>query len=112
MSYFYSQLCLSKQHSPLIIALSILGFLSSFIMVYPSLLVELFPVSIRYTGIAISYNLAFAFFGGLTPFIVTYLIETYNNNLAPSFYLILSAVLCLIAVLTIKKLYSESEIQS
>jgi hypothetical protein len=93
-------------------ALGIFAILSSSIMVYPSLLVELFPVSIRYTGIAISYNLAFAFFGGLTPLIATYLIEKLNNNLAPGFYLILSAILCFIAVLTIKKLYVEKEVSS
>ncbi|KGP62610.1 MFS transporter [Legionella norrlandica] len=108
---YYLFVTLSMQTTPsLIIALFIFGLLSSFIMVYPSLLVELFPVPIRYTGIAISYNLAFAFFGGLTPFIATYLIQSFNNNLAPCFYLILSALLCFIAVLTIKKLYTESEI--
>lgn len=102
---------LSRQTTlSLITALSIFAILSSSIMVYPSLLVELFPVSIRYTGIAISYNLAFAFFGGLTPFIVTYLIESLNNNLAPGFYLTLSAILCFIAALTIKKLYAETEV--
>ncbi|WP_131795104.1 MFS transporter [Fluoribacter gormanii] len=99
---------LSKQTTLLlIVSLSIFAILSSSIMVYPSVLVELFPVSIRYTGIAISYNLAFAFFGGLTPFITTYLIQSLNNNLAPSFYLTLSAILCFIALLTIKKLYVE-----
>lgn len=100
---------LSKQTTLLLmVSLSIFAILSSSIMVYPSVLVELFPVSIRYTGIAISYNLAFAFFGGLTPFITTYLIQSLNNNLAPSFYLTLSAILCFIALLTIKKLYVES----
>ncbi|WP_454781985.1 MFS transporter [Legionella sp. WA2022007384] len=92
----------------LIVSLFIFAILSSSIMVYPSILVELFPVSIRYTGIAISYNLAFAFFGGLTPFITTYLIQSLNNNLAPSFYLTLSAILCFVAVVSIKKLYAES----
>ncbi|HHT0592152.1 TPA: MFS transporter [Legionella anisa] len=104
---------LSRQTTvSLIVALFIFAILSSAIMVYPSILVELFPVSIRYTGIAISYNLAFAFFGGLTPFIATYLIEALNNNLAPSFYLTLSAILCFIAVLTVKKLYVETEASS
>ena len=76
-------------------------------MVYPSLLAELFPTSIRYTGIAISYNIAFAFFGGLTPLIVTYLVESSANVLAPSLYLICSAILCTVAAITIKQLYAE-----
>lgn len=97
---------LSMQTTPaLVVALIMLGILSSSIMLYPSLLVELFPTPIRYTGIAISYNLAFAFFGGLTPLIVTYLIESSGNILAPCFYLMFSAVLCTIAALSIKKLY-------
>jgi MFS family permease len=91
----------------LVSALSILAILSSSIMVYPSLLVELFPTSIRYTGIAIAYNIAFAFFGGLTPLIVTYLVESSSNVLAPSFYLICSAIVCTVAAITIKQLYVE-----
>ncbi|WP_058533567.1 MFS transporter [Legionella saoudiensis] len=91
----------------LVIALSLLAILSSSIMVYPSVLAELFPTSIRYTGIAISYNIAFAFFGGLTPLIATYLVESFANVLAPSFYLICSAVLCSFAAMTIKQLHSE-----
>lgn len=93
----------------LVSALSILAILSSSIMVYPSLLVELFPTSIRYTGIAIAYNIAFAFFGGLTPLIVTYLVESSSNVLAPSFYLICSAIVCTVAAITIKQLYVEGE---
>ncbi len=91
----------------LVIALSLLAILSSSIMVYPSVLAELFPTSIRYTGIAISYNIAFAFFGGLTPLIATYLVESFANILAPSFYLICSAVLCSFAAMTIKQLHTE-----
>jgi MFS family permease len=109
LSYFLFVTLTMKTTGALAFALGVLAILSSVIMVYPSILVELFPVSIRYTGIAISYNLAFAFFGGLTPFIATYLIKSLNNNMAPSFYLMLSALLCLIAVLTIKKLYTEKE---
>src|SRR5690606_14443719 len=86
LSYFLFATLSMQTTASLVVALFIFAILSSFIMVYPSLLVELFPVSIRYTGIAISYNLAFAFFGGLTPFIATYLIESLKTNLAPSYY--------------------------
>lgn len=37
--------------------------------VIPRLLSELFPTKIRYSGIAVSYNLGFAIFGGMTPFV-------------------------------------------
>ncbi|KTD49043.1 major facilitator family transporter [Legionella rubrilucens] len=87
----------------LLTALFILALLSSCIMVYPSFLVELFPTSVRYTGIAIAYNLAFACFGGVTPLIATYLIQRSGNVIAPSYYLMLSAALCTLAFLTIRK---------
>lgn len=109
LSYFLYAALSWQTTTSLISALSILAILSSAIMIYPSLLVELFPTSVRYTGIAISYNLAFAFFGGLTPLIVTYLIEYSQNILAPSFYLIFSALFCIVAALTIKKLYVEAD---
>lgn len=75
-------------------------------MVYPSFLVELFPTSVRYTGIAIAYNLAFACFGGVTPLIATYLVKSMGHVIAPSYYLILSAALCTLALLTIRKRYA------
>jgi MFS family permease len=109
LSYFLYAVLSTQTTIALISALGVLAVLSGAIMTYPSLLVELFPTSIRYTGIAISYNIAFAFFGGLTPLIVTYLIESSQNVLAPSYYLILTAILSALTVLTIKKLYVESD---
>lgn len=103
--YAYHILAL-QTFAALISALFLLGFLASIIMVYPSILVELFPTAVRYTGVAISYNLAFAFFGGLTPLIATYLIETTGNVLAPSYYLMTSALLCIVAILTVSKTYT------
>jgi MHS family proline/betaine transporter-like MFS transporter len=35
----------------------------------PTLLVELFPTRVRFTGVAISYNLSVAIFGGTVPVI-------------------------------------------
>lgn len=102
VAYAYHILAL-QNFSALLSALFLLGFLSSIIMVYPSILVELFPTPVRYTGVAISYNLAFAFFGGLTPLIATYLIDITGNLLAPSFYLMLSALLCIVAVVSMSK---------
>ncbi len=45
---------------------------------------ELFPARLRFSGIAISYNLAVAVFGGLTPLMATVLIETTGAALAPA----------------------------
>ena len=38
----------------------------------PSLLAQLFPTQFRYSGIAVSYNIGFALFAGLTPLIASF----------------------------------------
>lgn len=58
---------------------------------YGALLPELFPTSVRYTGVAICYNISFAFFGGTTPLIATYLIKITNYPLIPAYYLMFAA---------------------
>lgn len=71
--------------------------------VIPSLLAELFPTSIRYSGVAISYNFGFAVFGGLTPLISMALIYKTGWAMAPIFYLIVTALLALFSLLFIRQ---------
>ncbi|WP_419537268.1 MFS transporter [Endozoicomonas sp.] len=56
----------------------------------PLLLSKVFPTSIRYSGVAFSYNACFAIFGGLTPLIAMALINTTGTLSAPGYYLALS----------------------
>ncbi len=65
-------------------------------------LIELFPTPVRYTGVSISYNIAFAVFGGLTPIIATFLLQKMKDPFSPAYYLILIALCCSIATLSIK----------
>lgn len=65
----------------------------------PSFLAEMFPTRVRYSGFAISFNLANAIFGGTAPFVATLLISTTGSNLAPAWYLVLAALVSLAAVL-------------
>ena len=71
----------------------LLGFSAGIV---PRLLSELFPTRIRYSGIAISYNLGFAFFGGLTPFISLSLIYYTGKVTMPALYLIVVSLLAII----------------
>jgi MFS transporter, MHS family, proline/betaine transporter len=73
--------------------LSLLKTIYSGIM--PSLLAEIFPTRTRSTGMALSYNISVPIFGGFAPFISTWLIEVTGSNLAPSFYLIFTALVSL-----------------
>jgi MHS family proline/betaine transporter-like MFS transporter len=48
--------------------------------------------------LSISYSFGVAIFGGFAPFINAWLIEITGSKLAPSFYLMLAAVISLVAL--------------
>jgi len=64
----------------------------------PGLLAGLFPVAVRSTGMAISYNLSVTVFGGFAPLTVTWLIAITGNKLMPAFYIIAAAMLSIVVV--------------
>lgn len=57
-----------------------------------ALYLELFPTEVRYTGIAVSYNLSFALFAGTAPMLATLCLRLSPNPIAPAF-LVMSAAL-------------------
>lgn len=69
----------------------------------PSFLAEQFPTAVRYSGFAVSFNLANALFGGTAPMICTWLIAQSGSDLAPGWYLMAAAVVSLIAILFAKE---------
>ncbi|MDF1655566.1 MAG: MFS transporter [Coxiellaceae bacterium] len=80
-------------------ALILSGFFNGCVWgMLPSLLVKLFPVEVRYSGSALSYNIGFGFMGGLTPLIATGLIHQTNSLLSPAYYFAFSALLAIIAL--------------
>jgi MFS transporter, MHS family, proline/betaine transporter len=66
----------------------------------PTALAELFPTRIRYTALSIPYQTVIAICGGFAPFICTLLIQWTGQATSPSWYLVLSAVVTFVAVLT------------
>lgn len=64
----------------------------------PSMMADLFPISTRASGMAISYNVAVTVFGGFAPFICTLLISATGSSLAPSYYLMITALLSVLAL--------------
>jgi len=64
---------------------------------YSSLLTILFPTNIRYSGVALSYNLAYAIVGGLSPIICTMAIEHFDTIYAPAYYVMSVAVIAVAA---------------
>lgn len=75
---------------------------------FPCALIELFPTRVRFTGMAVSYNIGFAFFGGLAPLVATYIIKVTDNLLAPSFYLMFSVILCGFAAWCLRDNFNSS----
>lgn len=71
---------------------------------FPCLISELFTVDVRFSGVALSYNMAFALFGGLTPLLVSLIIQKTQLLLAPAIVIMLSACLSFIALCFIKPL--------
>jgi MHS family proline/betaine transporter-like MFS transporter len=64
----------------------------------PALMAELFPTSMRGSGLSISYGFAVAIFGGFAPFIHEWLISTTGTPLAMSYYLMFAAVIGLLSL--------------
>jgi MFS transporter, MHS family, proline/betaine transporter len=57
---------------------------------------DLFPTSLRYSGVAVSFNIGITLIGGFTPVMSTYLVDTTSIPYAPAFYIVALAVFYLI----------------
>lgn len=67
-----------------------------------TLLSELFPTSVRYTGSSLAFNLAGIFGASLAPYIATWLARTYGLQYV-GYYLATAAVLTLIGLLSMRE---------
>ncbi len=71
--------------------------------VLPSLLSEQFPVETRAVGTAFAYGISVTVFGGFAPFFATWLIARTGDDLSPSYYLMATALMSIIALLVIRR---------
>src|ERR1700722_2425285 len=76
--------------------------------VLPSLLSEQFPGEVRAVGVAFSFSFSLPIFGGFALFVATGLIAQPGDPLSPSYYLIATAFLSIIALMVVRRhpLYS------
>ncbi len=56
---------------------------------------DLFPTRIRFSGVAVSFNLAFSIFSGVAPLAATALVAATGSPAAPGYYMSGCALLCL-----------------
>ncbi len=64
----------------------------------PALLVEMFPTSVRYSGMAIPYNLTATIFGGTTPMVCVWLIDRTGDSASVAYYVMICCICSLIAL--------------
>jgi MFS family permease len=72
------------------------GFLIGTITLGPYIIVKSFPPEVRFTGFALSYNTAYAIFGGTAPAVASYMVGRQGILMAPAWYI---AALCVLGVI-------------
>ncbi len=88
----------------LLIALAINAtFQALYTGVIPSILAEMFPTRVRYTGLSVSYGFAVVLFGGFAPLISTWLVAVTGNPLAPAFYIMAGGAASAVAILSMRE---------
>jgi MHS family proline/betaine transporter-like MFS transporter len=72
-----------------------------------AVLVEIFPTRVRYTGMALSYNVSAAVFGGTAPLVAQWLINQTGDVHSIAYYVMVCAVISLIALFFYRDRYKE-----
>ena len=67
-----------------------------------AVLSELFPTKVRFTALSIGYSLAVALFGGLAPYISTFLIKETGSQVSPAAYIVVGALISAATLIAIK----------
>ena len=68
----------------------------------PATLAEMFPTAMRFSGIALGYNVTLALIGGTAPMVCTWLVATTGDIASPAYYLIVMALISSVAALKIR----------
>lgn len=73
----------------------------------PTIIAEMFPTSVRASGISISYNIGQALFGGTMPLVAFILIELTSNKMAPAWYLLIWTLVVISITFSIRESYQK-----
>jgi MHS family proline/betaine transporter-like MFS transporter len=65
----------------------------------PAAIAELFPIGVRSSGVGVAYNFSVTVFGGFAPVIATGLVARTGNPLSPTWYVLFSCGVSLVALL-------------
>ncbi len=99
----------ARTFTDILLAQIILGaIVGVYVLPIPAVLAELFPTSIRYTGMALSYNAAAALFGGTAPMVCEWLFSRTGNALSIAAYVMLCNLISLIAIYYYRERYKKA----
>jgi MHS family proline/betaine transporter-like MFS transporter len=90
-------------HQPSLLAIAVAqmvlaALVGCYIAPVPALLVEMFPTRIRYSGMALSYNLCAALIGGTTPMVCEFLVNRTGSYHSIALYVAFCALASLTAL--------------
>lgn len=85
---------MANHGASIVLVLSLLSLVFSLASgIWPSILAGLFPTQVRFTGLALSYNVSVTLLSGFAPLAATALIAQTGMNAAPALYIAASAAL-------------------
>ena len=97
---FFSALAAARTNLYVLFALA--GLAASFVNgPMCGLVADLYPTRLRFSGVAVSFNLAFSIFTGIAPLTATYLARTYSPA-APAYYMAGCALITLLGAAVVK----------
>jgi MHS family proline/betaine transporter-like MFS transporter len=94
---------MSGSLSVILLQIVIAALMSLYAGPFSAILTELFPTSVRSTGLAIGRSIAAVVFGGFGPFIVTWLISITGDALSPAYYMMATALVSFIVLLCLRE---------
>ncbi len=99
---------ISWEYAPVLAQFVLATHMGLFFGVIPSGLSELFPSTVRLTGLSLSHNISMALFGGSAPLLASGLIQVTGDIAAPGILLTVAALFCLVAMPIYKDRYKEA----
>jgi len=68
----------------------------------PAMLVEMFPLKVRYSGLSMAHSLSMSIFGGTAPLLMTYTLNVSGDVMMPAYYLMFAALVSCISIFFMK----------
>lgn len=89
-----------------LVVLMLLGGLGAALIngTFACIIADMFPTRVRFSGVAIAFNLSFTIFSGTAPLIGTWLIGRTGATVAPAYFMIACAALTFIGTFALKRL--------